>query len=184
MALIDHSFHDFDVDQWVTNFDQLTEPEYLLRSIDELVMTPDSDELRALLKKDTDSTYDKIIDILKSQTPDQLYLWALKPQDFPEDTGIQVSNDNYIKFLSELIPGFICYKNQWDRNQFGKEIRTFISNLQEPYVGNKNRLKRCSSCGYNLSDQFATRLTADNILDDTPVSVVCPHCNLLNYFKY
>ena len=184
MALIDHSFHDFDVDQWVNNFTDLTEPEYLLRSLDELVMTPAASELRALLKKDKEGTYDKIVEVLKLQGADQLYLWALRPQDFVSDTGIDVQDERYLQFLSELIPGYIMFKNQWDRNQLGKEIRQFVSNLQDPDIGRQTRLKKCASCGYNLTDLFSVRLTADNILDGTPVSVVCPHCNLLNYFKF
>jgi hypothetical protein len=182
MSLLDHSFHDFDVDQWINNFDDLTEPEYLLKTLDELVLTPESSELRAILKKD--STYDTIVDALKASSPDQLYLWILYPADFIKDTDIKVEDDRYLKFLTELIPGYVLYKNQWDRNQLGKEIRNFINNIQQPGVDRKTRLKKCDSCGYNLTDIFAAKLTADNILDDIPVAVVCPHCNLLNYIKY
>jgi hypothetical protein len=185
MSLLDHSFHDFDIEQWLSNFNELTEPEYLLRSLDELVMTPDSAELRAILKKDNkDSTYDKIVNTLKEQEMGQLFLWALRPQDFVKDTEIVVDDDRYIKFLSELIPGYILFVNQWDRNQFGKEIRNFITNPPQPNPKVNTRLKKCSACGYDITDLFAIRLTADNILDNTPVSVVCPHCNLLNYITY
>ena len=185
MSLIDHSFHDFDIDLWINNFAELPEPEYLLRTMDELVLTPECEELRAILRKDAkDSTYDRILDALKGQKLEQLFAWTIKPESFIEDTGITCDDKRYVRFLSELIPGYILFRNQWDRNQLGIELRNYLSNWNQPYRNRKTRLKKCHACGYNITDLFALKLSAENILDDTPVSVVCPHCNMLNYIKY
>jgi len=185
MSLLDHSFHDYDINLWINNFAELPEPEYLLRSMDELVLTPDCEELRAILRKDAkDSTYDKIIDSLKDQTLEQLYSWTLDPELFISDTGITCDDPRYVRFLSEFIPGYILYRNQWDRNQLGIEIRNFLTDWNKPERRKNTRLKKCHDCGYNITDLFALKLTADDILNDTPVSVVCPHCNMINYIKY
>ena len=189
MALLDHSFHDLDLEFWLNNFEELTEPEYIIQNLDELHFSPEADECKALLTKnkteDGDTVYDAILNCLKKQDMRQLYVWALYPGDFIKESGITFENENYVRFLSEFIPGFIMYRNQWDRKQLGVEIRHFINNITEPQITRRtSRIKQCEGCGYNLTDLFATRLTADNILDDTPVAVVCPHCNLLNYIKY
>lgn len=186
MSLLDHSFHDFDIDLWIKNFEDLPEPEYVLHSMDDLVLSTDSEELRALLRKDNPekSTYDTILDVLKDQKLETLFIWMLDPEQFIEDTGISVDDPNYIRFLSEIIPGYVLYRNQWDRNQLGIELRNYISNWNQPDKNRKTRLKKCHACGYNITDLFAMKLTADNILDDTPVVVVCPHCNMPNYVKF
>ena len=189
MSLIYHSFHDLDLDFWLNNFDELTEPEYIIHDLDELVFSKDSAEVESLLKitknEDDVSLYDQIVNVLKAQEANEIYTWALYPADFIKDTGIKFEDERYLKFLTEFIPGFIMYKNQWDRKQLGVEVRNFINNITEPQAyRNTSRIKLCSGCGYNLSDLFATRLTADNILDNSPVAVVCPHCNLLNYIKF
>ena len=185
MSLLDHSFHDFDIDLWVNNFAELTEPEYLIQSIDEIKLSPECTELLALLKKDDkESTFDKIVAALSDKDMPVLYSWVISPERFIEETGIDYADDRYIKFLSEFIPGYILYRNQWDRNQFGIEFREYYRNLVEPYNRRNTRLKKCVSCGYNITDLFTVNLTADNILDDEPVTVVCPHCNTLNYIKY
>lgn len=189
MALLDHSFHDLDLDFWLNNFEALTEPEYLLQNLDEINFSPEAAECKALLTKtksaDGASLYDAIVAALDAADVPQRFTWALFPGDFPKDTGIVFENENYTRFLSELIPGYLMYIGQWDRKQLGVEVRHFINSITEPQnIRKTNRVKRCSSCNYNLTDLFATRLTADNILDDTPVAVVCPHCNLLNYIKY
>ena len=182
MALIDHSFHDVDIERWVSNFNELPEPEYIIQNLDELGLSDKSQELRAILNKD--GTLARIVDALVGADMLEIYSWILKPAYFIDDTGIEVNDPNYVKFLSEFIPGYALYRNQWDRNQLGNEVRDFYNNLVQPYNRENTRLKKCTSCGYNLTDLFATALTADNILDDTPVNVVCPHCNVLNYIKY
>lgn len=191
MALLDHSFHDFDIDLWVNNFEQLPEPEYILKSLDDIALSDECAELKALLQKDAtdvvDSTYDRIVKELETAEMTQIYLWMIFPDDFVKDTGIENDSEVYLKFLSEFIPGFALYRNKWDRNQLGIEVRNFIE-LQKTNpdfeLRNRGRLKKCTSCGYNITDNFAVNLTADNILDNTPVTVVCPHCNTLNYIKY
>lgn len=182
MSLLDHSFHNFDVDLWVNNFEELPEPEYIVQSLDELKFSEESSEVKALLIKD--GTYDRIIDVLSKQDMEQLFLWTMYPADFIEDSGITYDNEYYAKFLSEFIPGYVLFRNQWCRNQLGIELRNFIQNMAQPYNRKNSRLKKCRACGYNITDLFASYLTADNVLDNTPVSVVCPHCNVINYIKY
>ena len=162
----------FDFEVWLKNF---TDAEPFNLAIEDAKLSDANQEVLSLIKKD--GTYDSVIAILNENPIDTLYDWIINPTSFPLVAAVP----GFDLFLMEFIPYFIISKNHWSPKQFGVELKHYME--RKEFRFKSPRLKKCTDCGVDLSDEFAVNLTADAILDGIPVTVVCPHCHKINKFE-
>ena len=122
-------------------------------------------------------SYMQLLDLLSKQSLATLFTYLLNPESliFPD------TSEDFMLFFKEFLPKFIKITHNWTDEDLLRELEDYKSSVSPNF--SRPHIKSCSSCGADITGDFAVNVTADAILSKTPVLVICPICGNHNYFN-